>query len=104
MFEFDFIQNDLFVNQMIDVGSNSIPILYDLNNDGLLDLIIGNKGYYNEANYDSKLKLYKNIGTEIEPKFSYIMDDFGGLCFQNFRISSKMFFRLHFQSFRDFSK
>ena len=79
MFEFDFIQNDLFVNQMIDVGSNSIPILYDLNNDGLLDLIIGNKGYYNEANYDSKLKLYKNIGTELEPKFSYIMDDFGGL-------------------------
>ena len=69
---------------MIDVGSNSIPILHDLNNDVLLDLIIGNKGYYNEANYDSRLSCYKNIGTATNPKFSpfstnFINTDFGGL-------------------------
>ena len=54
MFQFEFIKNNLFVEN-IDVGSSGIPILHDLNNDGLLDLIIGNK-YYNEANYDSQLK------------------------------------------------
>ena len=68
--QFQFTQNDLFTNEMIDVGSNSIPILHDLNNDGLLDLVIGNKGYYNEANYDSRLSCYKNIGTATNPKFS----------------------------------
>ena len=55
---------------MIDVGSNSKPILFDLDNDGLLDLIIGNKGYYEQANYNSRLSFYKNIGTEDQPIFS----------------------------------
>ena len=79
MIEFEFVQNDLFVNKMIDVGSCAKPILHDLNNDGLLDLIIGNKGYYNEANYDSRLKVYKNIGSLENPIFELTSNDFGNL-------------------------
>ena len=66
MFQFEFIKNNLFVENMIDVGSSGIPILHDLNNDGLLDLIIGNKGYYNEANYDSQLKAYKILDHQMK--------------------------------------
>lgn len=84
MLQFQYTQNNFLIENMIDVGSNSKPILYDLDNDGLLDLIIGNKGYYDEANYNSRLSFYKNIGTESVPKFakSYeesISNDFGNL-------------------------
>ena len=44
--EFDFIENDFLIKDMIDVGANSHPVLYDLNNDNLLDLIVSNKGYF----------------------------------------------------------
>jgi len=77
--EFEFIENDFLIKEMIDVGSSSSPILYDLNNDGLLDLIIGNKGYFESGNYNSKLSLYKNIGTTENPIFEFITDDFSSL-------------------------
>ena len=70
MIQFEYIQNNFFSDEMIDVGSNSKPILFDLDNDGLLDLIIGNRGYYDQANYNSRLSFYKNIGTENQPIFS----------------------------------
>jgi hypothetical protein len=77
--EFEFIENDFLIKEMIDVGSSSSPILYDLNNDGLLDLIIGNKGYFDSGNYNSKIALYKNIGTTQNPMFEFITEDFGNL-------------------------
>ena len=79
MLQFQYTQNDFMVENMIDVGSNSKPILYDLDNDGLLDLIIGNKGYYDEANYNSKLKAYKNIGSSEYPIFELISNDFANI-------------------------
>jgi Secretion system C-terminal sorting domain/FG-GAP-like repeat len=47
--------------QKIDVGLNAAPIIFDLNKDGLLDLIIG------ESN--GNLFFYKNLGTKTAPKF-----------------------------------
>tara|TARA_Y100000994_G_C15701303_1_gene445190 strand:+ start:1521 stop:3818 length:2298 start_codon:yes stop_codon:yes gene_type:complete len=79
MIEFEFIQNDFLVEEMIDVGTNACPLLYDLNNDNLLDLIISNKGYFDNGNYNSKLSIYKNIGTELNPVFEFISDDFANL-------------------------
>jgi len=77
--QFDFIQHDLFIEDMISVGSGSKPIIHDLDNDGLLDLVIGNKGYYDEANYNSKLKAYKNIGSSEYPIFELISNDFANI-------------------------
>ena len=77
--QFEFIQNDFLIETMIDVGSNSTPILCDLNNDNLKDLIISNKGYFDNGNYDSKITLYKNIGTEANPVFEFITEDFSNL-------------------------
>lgn len=31
---------------MIDVGTASMPVFYDIDGDGKQDLIVGNKGYY----------------------------------------------------------
>ena len=42
--QFEFMQNDFLIEDMLDVGTNSAPILYDLNNDSLLDLITNQMG------------------------------------------------------------
>lgn len=48
----------------IDVGSTSTPQLVDLNRDGKLDLVIGNKG--------GTLSYFQNNGTALNPVFSAV--------------------------------
>ncbi|MDC0189426.1 T9SS type A sorting domain-containing protein [Flavobacteriales bacterium] len=78
-YEFEFIENDFLIKDMIDVGTNSHPILYDLNNDNLLDLIISNKGYFDNGNYNSRISLFKNTGTIYQPVFELITEDFNNI-------------------------
>jgi len=77
--QFEFIENDFLIKTMIDVGTNATPVLYDLNNDGLLDLIISNKGYFENGNYNSKISLYENTGSNSNPQFNFITEDFSNL-------------------------
>jgi len=53
----------------IDVGNNATPLLYDLDNDGLNDLIIGKR--------TGTFSYYKNIGSTSIPDFSLITDSLG---------------------------
>jgi len=46
----------------INVGSNSSPVLYDVDNDGILDLVVGEK--------NNELDFFKNQGTINNPIFS----------------------------------
>jgi len=55
----------------ISVGSFSFPQLFDLNKDGLLDLVIGNK--------TGKVAYYTNIGTINTPIFQLVTDNLGGI-------------------------
>ena len=48
----------------IDVGNNAAPVVVDWNNDGLLDLLIGN-----ESSNDD-IRLYLNSGTVTNPVFT----------------------------------
>jgi len=77
--QFNFIENDFLVKTMIDVGSNAIPILKDLNNDNLNDLIIANKGYFDNGNYNSSISIFENIGTIENPIFNFVTDDFANI-------------------------
>ena len=68
-----FLQND-----MIDVGEGANPHLYDIDGDGLLDLLIGNYGYYQTGgDYKSNISFYKNTGTLSEPNFEFVEENFG---------------------------
>ena len=75
-FELDsksFLQGD-----MIDVGEGANPHLYDVNNDGLLDLLVGNYGYYIKGgSYKSGISFYENKGSKNEAKFEFVTDNFG---------------------------
>tara|TARA_B100001287_G_scaffold274663_1_gene280433 strand:+ start:22 stop:2259 length:2238 start_codon:yes stop_codon:yes gene_type:complete len=71
----EFLQGD-----MIDHGSGSIPILTDVDGDGLTDLIIGNFFAYKAVlDKESRIAFYKNTGSWSSPEFTLIDRDFQNL-------------------------
>jgi hypothetical protein len=70
--DFNFISSSFLQNEMLDVGQGAYPALIDYNQDGLMDLLIGNYGYFDTTSsntYISRLMLLENIGTPTSPKF-----------------------------------
>ena len=67
------LEDDNFIqNGTIDVGRGAIPKLVDLDGDGDLDLVVGNKERYEGvANTPSAIALFENIGTNIAPSFKW---------------------------------
>ncbi|MEI6898637.1 MAG: VCBS repeat-containing protein [Bacteroidota bacterium] len=85
---FQFKGSRFFQDQMIDVGSNSSPVLYDIDGDGLTDLLVGNYGYFDSSwneqgslktRFISKIAWYRNDGSRFNPHFRLTTDDFGNL-------------------------
>ena len=73
--------NDSFlVGSMIDVGTDSKAVFFDYNGDSLMDIIVGNYYAYNPLVLGvSKLALYQNTGTNIEPAYTLVNDDFANI-------------------------
>lgn len=63
----------------IDVGEYSAPQLFDLNKDGLNDLIIGEKG--------GNINYYQNTGTIGNPVFEYVTDSLGKINITDYSVS-----------------
>ncbi len=73
---------------MIDAGAGSYPLLANITDDDLPDLLVGNYGTISNTSYNnngqlvveyvSKLRLYKNTGTKTVPSFTLIADDLAG--------------------------
>lgn len=75
-----YVQNNFLQENMIDVGEGCYPVLFDYDGDGDKDLLIGNHGYYSTSGpMQSKIALYKNVGTPTNPYFQYITDDFASI-------------------------
>ena len=53
------------------IGELSAPYFYDIDNNGTLDLFIGE--------YDGNINYYQNQGTSNNPSFVYVTDSFGGM-------------------------
>ena len=71
-------QNDSFlVHNMLDFGTASKAVFYDMNGDGLSDIVVGNYGYFVPSNpYKSTLAYYQNTGTITHPQFTMITEDY----------------------------
>ncbi len=65
--------------QGIDAGAYSTPQLFDLDADGLLDLIIGEEG--------GNLNYYQNTGSVSDPVFTFVTDSLGKINVTNYQIS-----------------
>ncbi len=73
---FELQQKDLFVEDMIDYGTGAQPVFVDYNQDGLQDLVVGNKSFFVPGgNRNARVYLYENIGTATNPKFELKNDD-----------------------------
>jgi hypothetical protein len=77
---FTWQSDDFLESEMIDVSEGSAPTFVDYNNDGLLDIVISNTGYYSSsAVYTTGLALYENTGTVSNPKYNLISRDWMNL-------------------------
>lgn len=63
----------------IDAGNFSAPQLFDLDDDGLSDLIIGEE--------NGNLNYYQNTGTPAEPAFTFITDSLGKVNVTDYQFS-----------------
>ncbi len=64
----------------IDQGSGASPAFFDFNDDGLLDLLVGDGGIFDTATqiYDSRLLLYQNVGDHDVPIYKLVDDNYLG--------------------------
>ena len=76
---FSFVQKNFLQDEMIEVGQNSFPVVFDFNNDGKKDLLIGTYGYYLNNSLSARLTLYQNTGTLSQPTYSLVSKDYAGL-------------------------
>lgn len=65
--------------QGIDVGDYSTPFLYDLDEDGLIDLIIGERA--------GNINYYRNTGDIHEPIFTFVTDSLGKVNVTDYSLS-----------------
>ncbi|CAN5175494.1 hypothetical protein BH09BAC1_BH09BAC1_20490 [soil metagenome] len=69
-------QNNFLEGEMIELGLGASPTLVDFNGDSLLDLVVGNYGYYRDSTIaTAQLALFINIGTAEVPVFKLEDDD-----------------------------
>lgn len=81
---FSLQQKDFLQKDMIDLGEGAYPVFYDVDQDGKLDILAGNYGYYASGGiYPSKVAYFRNTGTSTDPEFTLITRDFENLSSQN---------------------
>lgn len=79
---FHFESDTFLVSDMIDVGEGSFPVFFDADNDGLKDIILANRGYFDPTNinlYSGRLAFFKNTGSANQPAFKLVTKDYANV-------------------------
>jgi hypothetical protein len=77
---FHFMGDTFLVNGIVDVGTESHPVFYDYNNDGLMDIVMGSYGQFEPSGFSlSELALYTNIGSDTVPEYTETTLDWNSL-------------------------
>lgn len=75
--------------EMLDFGAGAVPVFFDHNQDGLMDIVVGNFGYLDSSyygtgqnlycDYRAQLALLENTGTASQPAFKLITRNYANL-------------------------
>ncbi len=76
---FDQPSTPFFQNDMIDLGENAFPAFNDIDGDGDIDLVIGNKGFLNGPDVAGTLSFIDNTGNRFAPSFNMTNLDYQNL-------------------------
>ena len=65
-------------NQTLEFGTSAAPAFFDYNQDGKLDILVGNFGYFStsDAAFHARLALLENVGNNDQPIFSLVTDNY----------------------------
>ena len=78
------VQKDFLVDGMIELGEFTAPTFIDVDQDGLMDIIVGTSGeYITNTISNTSMTYLKNVGTKIQPEF--IVEDSDWLNFSDFK-------------------
>jgi hypothetical protein len=66
-------------SEMIDVGEGASCIWWDGDQDGDLDLYVGNAGIRGPVGVRASIFYFENVGSSFKPELIFKTDDFGGL-------------------------
>lgn len=73
---FGLVRKDWLVSEMIDLGENSYPCFVDFNQDGVMDILVGNGTFYEPLGAkNARVFYYENTGTDHLPSFQLREDD-----------------------------
>ena len=92
--QFTLTSNAFLQEDMIDVGEGAYPVFFDVDKDGLIDLLVGNRKRIKNGIENASINYFKNTGSASNPAFSLISDDF-------FELSTKNIGAAFFPSFMD---
>jgi hypothetical protein len=73
---FSFSQDDFIQSMSLDFGEYSVPVLADLNADGLSDLLVSANGYWNGNFFNGYITVLRNTGTTDNPSFTIVDEDY----------------------------
>lgn len=76
--DFELSNRQLFLEDMLHLGTGSKPVFTDVNQDGLLDIVVGTSGFREDNSLQSKLYYLRNNGTWNVPSFVIEDDDYLG--------------------------
>ena len=76
---FQYVKNNFLQDEMIELGEGAYPVMFDVNADGLQDMVMGNHGYYVGTTNQTQLAYYKNTGTLTQPSYSLMTRDFANV-------------------------
>ena len=78
---FTFSQQDFLTETTLDLGSNSYGLFYDVDEDGLQDLLLSGSSIYRAIGDESngQIAYYRNIGNATNPSFSLESADWLGI-------------------------
>lgn len=99
--DFNLLTDSFLQEETLDFGTGAFPLLHDFNDDGLQDLFISNYGYCDSCFYvngvlncdfSAKIALLQNVGSNKNPIFKLVDDDFANISDFNLRSVVPAFF------------